>query len=579
MRDEEGREEEQVSARQYLSVPYTQREQAKAAGALWDWQEKLWYIGPEGTRETLARWLPENARAREAQPPSDPREEFAELLRDLGADLTGPHPIMDAKSHRVATLDDKRGEKSMFYVGHLDGRPAGYVKNNRTGEEQRWKASARSMTKEQFEAIAAPRAQEREADRQALYAKTAQRVQYELDSYKEADPEHEYLRSKGVSAFPGLLQSPYGSLVVPAYDTEGQLWTVQYVNADGTKRFARDSRKEACFHLLGVDYRTFIDQGDRRQNGVGSAQLERLERAKAIVIAEGYATAATLQELYAGKQPPGGERDVEFIVAFDSGNVPAVAQAIRERYPDEAIVIAADNDIKQERNPRVRKNPGLEKATEAATIANAELLVPRFTEAELAQHDGGLSDWNDVAMKTSRGDSIAGELLAAVSAAQVLIHAKEEKREPEEAEMLIQHGTAPYAFNSENQESYFVRTIDHAGAEKLYWGLDLPRALSESGAGVGDTIKASKQRVAGTRGNVWRIATVGRDPDRVVKEYDRLLTTTPGGRTRLEQSNPELVAARDRAVIDKKKEQLKPLIGQHQAQTLGLRQRLQMRVT
>ena len=253
--------------------------------------------------------------------------------------------------------------------------------------------------------------------------------------------------------------------------------------------------------------------------------------------------------------------------------------AVRERYPDKAIVIAADNDIKQERNPRVQRNPGLEKATEAATIANAELLVPRFTETELAQHDDALSDWNDVARETCRGDSIADELLAAVVAAQARIHAKAETREPEKAEILIQHGTAPYAFNPENQESYFVRTIDGAGVEKLYWGQALPRALSESGAGVGDTIIASKQRVAGTRGNVWEIATVGRDPDQIVKEYDRLVTTTPGGRTRLEQSNPELVAARDRAVIDKKKEQLKPLIGQHQAQTLGVRQRLQMRVT
>jgi phage/plasmid primase-like uncharacterized protein len=533
MRDEEGREEEQVSARQYLSVPYTKREQAKAAGALWDWQEKLWYIGPEGTRETLARWLPENARAREAEPPSDPREEFSCALRDLGADLTGVHPIMDGKSHRVATLDDKRGEKSMFYVGHLDGRPAGYVKNNRTGEEQRWKASALSMSKEQFDAIAEPQRQEREADRQALYAKTAQRVQHELDSYKGADPEHEYLRSKGVLAFAGLLQSPHGSLAVPAYDAEGHLWSVQYINADGTKRFARDSRKEGCFHILGG------------KNVVSND-------AQAVVIAEGYATAATLQELYAGKQPPGGERHVEFIVAFDSGNVSAVTQAIRDRYPDTAIAVAADNDIKQELNPRIRKNPGLEKATEAAKVANAELLVPRFTEAELAQHDGALSDWNDAAMKTSRGETIADELLAAVEAAQARIHAKEETRE--DAEMLIQHGMAPYAFNPENQESYFVRTIDGAGAEKLYWGQDLPRALTESGARVGDAIKASKQRVAGTRGNVWEIATVGRDLDRLVKEYDRLVTATPGGRTCLEQSNPELVAARDQAIADKKKE-------------------------
>jgi phage/plasmid primase-like uncharacterized protein len=370
-------------------------------------------------------------------------------------------------------------------------------------------------------------------------------VQYELDSYQVADPEHEYLRSKQVLAFAGLLQSPNGSLAVPAHDAEGQLWSVQYINTDGTKRFARDSRKEGCFHVLGVDCRTFTDEGDRRQNGVGPTQIER---AKAIVIAEGYATAATLQELYAGKQPSGGERDVEFIVAFDSGNVPAVTQAIRERYPDKAIVIAADNDIKQERNPRIRKNPGLEKATEAAKMANAELLVPRFSEAELAQYDGSLSDWNDVATKTSHRDTIASDLLATIATAEERIHAKE-KQSPQGSEVLIQHGPAPYAFDPENQQSYFIRTINGAGEEKLYWGKDLPRAIKESGAGVGDIVLATKRRIDGVHGHLWEIVTAGRSPELVIREYDAQVKDLESRRA-LQETNPELVAARDRAVID-----------------------------
>ena len=114
----------------------------------------MWYIGPEGTRAGLAKWLPENAAAA-APAKANPREEFAAVLRELGGDLTGEHPIMDGRPHRMATLDDDRGEKSMFYVAHSDGRPAGYAKNNRTGEEQRWKGSAVTMSKEQFAAIAA----------------------------------------------------------------------------------------------------------------------------------------------------------------------------------------------------------------------------------------------------------------------------------------------------------------------------------------------------------------------------------------------------------------------------------------
>jgi putative DNA primase/helicase len=90
---------------------------------------------------------------------------------------------MDGRPHRMATLDDDRGEKSMFYIAHSDGRPAGYAKNNRTGEEQRWKASGVAMTREQFAAIAQGKVAEREADRVALYERTAERLSAQLEAY------------------------------------------------------------------------------------------------------------------------------------------------------------------------------------------------------------------------------------------------------------------------------------------------------------------------------------------------------------------------------------------------------------
>src|SRR5258707_15582586 len=62
---QDGSEENLVNKedRQYLAVPYAEREAAKAAGAKWDWREKLGDIGPEGTREVLTKWLPENSPA------------------------------------------------------------------------------------------------------------------------------------------------------------------------------------------------------------------------------------------------------------------------------------------------------------------------------------------------------------------------------------------------------------------------------------------------------------------------------------------------------------------------------------
>jgi phage/plasmid primase-like uncharacterized protein len=211
----------------------------------------LWYIGPEGTRAGLAKWLPENA-ATAAPALASPREEFAQALRELGGDLTGAHPIMDGRPHRMATLDDDRGEKSLFYVAHSDGRPAGYAKNNRTGEEERWKASAVSMTKEQFTAIAAPgKLAEREADRVATWEKTAERLRAQLEAYPALSADHDYLQAKRIALEPGVYQTAKGSLAIPVFDADGELWSVQYVNSDGSKRFARDSRKESCFHVVG----------------------------------------------------------------------------------------------------------------------------------------------------------------------------------------------------------------------------------------------------------------------------------------------------------------------------------------
>jgi putative DNA primase/helicase len=60
---------------------------------------------------------------------------------------------------------------------------------------------------------------------------------------------------------------------VPGYDVEGKLWMVQYIKEDGTKRFARESRKYGCFHVVGA---------------INAAEgLQKLGAAPVIAIAEG----------------------------------------------------------------------------------------------------------------------------------------------------------------------------------------------------------------------------------------------------------------------------------------------------
>ena len=59
-------------------------------------------------------------------------------------------------------------------------------------------------------------------------------------------------------------------------------------------------------------------------------------------------------------------------------------------------------------------------------------------------------------------------------------------------EVFVDCGAAPFNFDKKNDLNYFVRTITPQGEQRIYWGKDLPRALEEAGAKVGDSITATR---------------------------------------------------------------------------------------
>jgi putative DNA primase/helicase len=152
--------------------------------------------------------------------------------------------------------------------------------------------------------------------------------------------------------------------LVPGYDVEGKLWTVQYIKEDGTKRFAKNSRKHGCFHVVGAPN--------------GAAALQKIAMSPVVVIAEGYATASTLAQH--GKMPA--------LAAYDSGNLLSVASSVHERWPDKRIIIAGDDDH------RIENNPGREKALAAAEAVAGVAIFPKFS----GEHRlWGFTDFNDLA--------------------------------------------------------------------------------------------------------------------------------------------------------------------------------------
>ena len=350
--------------RTYLAVPYTERHEAKAVGARWDAVKKAWYVGPEADREKIAKWEPKHQPA----PTLDPRTEFAAVLREIGAVVQGEHPIMNGEAQRIPAVNDKRGELTIFYVAHEDGVPNGYAENNRTKQVIRWKATGQHLSPEAKADLAAQVEQKRYARKQAereLYEATAARLGEELRINNSGVKQTQYHMAKRIEATPGA-PSRNGDVLVPGYDVDGKLWTIQYIKEDGTKRFAKDSRKQGCFHVVGAPN--------------GAAALQKIAMSPVVVIAEGYATAATLAEH--GKVPT--------LAAYDSGNLLSVATSIRERWPDKAIVIAGDDDH------RTETNPGREKALAAAEAVAGIAIFPNFSAEQRTQ---GFTDFNDLAIQ------------------------------------------------------------------------------------------------------------------------------------------------------------------------------------
>lgn len=376
-----------------LAIPYQQKDTVKSlAGKLsdgssaieWDKQEKVWIAKPGANLEKLKPWLPENQNVFQ-ETKLTPREEFAEELKSIGCIVSGEHPIMDGKNHRIAVVGDKKGETAGFYKSFLDGHPAGYMKNNRTGVEMKWKSKGYHLSEEEkakLNAEAAIKQEERRKKQELEYESAALKAQEQFSKLKPVDEgSTPYLIKKGVDVYPGISVDTKNNMTyIPAYDVDGKQWSSQYIKEDGQKGFTKGSKKQGCFHVVGG--------------------LEALKNAPVLIISEGYATAASVTKVVG----------YSTIAAFDAGNLKSVATSLHEKYPDKPIIIAGDDDRKLEETQKI--NPGKTKAIEAAAAVNGKAIFPVFAPGEGRK----LTDFNDLAVKSTLGqEAIVRQIKAAIS--------------------------------------------------------------------------------------------------------------------------------------------------------------------
>ena len=348
-----------------LAVPYDEKDEAKALGAEWDKNGKFWYCKNE-EKDKFFKWDIKNIENKvKYDIPLNIEEEFLNRIKSAG--VLENNVIADGQKHRIAVDGDKGKEQSGFYVLHADGVANGYFMNNRTGEEIKWssKEHSNSMTPEEkaeMKALYQARKAEREQEDKILTEK-AEKAIYAKFMNKEAINEHTYLSNKMIEPTNNIYAGQDSTITIPLFNIDGRLKSAQYIDENGEKRFAKNTNKVGAFHIV-------------------DGSVSDLKSVKSVVIAEGYATAASINEALNNK-------DVKVIAAMSANNLDHTVKAVTEKYPNINVIIAADNDLTNKVG-----NIGLNAANAVQNkYENVTVVVPKINGKEIS------GDFNDIISK------------------------------------------------------------------------------------------------------------------------------------------------------------------------------------
>lgn len=275
--------------------------------------------------------------------------------------------VADGHFHGLRTDQDRHGAKPFRYRAFLDPPANIFFIDHKRGFSGTWFPEARAALsraeRRRYREEAEARRKQREADILARQVKAAHWARALWRRSAPASVDHPYLLSKRVGVH-GIRSLPVWErraerepgrfevvrvrdvLVVPMRDGGGGLWAVQAIFPGicpvlgRNKDFLPGARKQGLFFWIG-------------------------SRTGTICLCEGYATGSTVFEAT-------GYRTV---VCFDAGNLPVVAETVRELLPTARLVICADHDL-----------AGLIKGQEAAERVGGFLAVPPL-------HGADFNDW------------------------------------------------------------------------------------------------------------------------------------------------------------------------------------------
>lgn len=246
-----------------------------------------------------------------------PEQQLCEAMTQLG--LTPPREIhFDGKIHRFNSGTKGQGghgDKTGWYLVFGDGIPAGRFGCWRSGVETTWCADVGRKLSDAESMAHARRVEEARKLRDAELARQREAVAETVEQIwinaHIASAEHPYLAKKGIDTH-GARVTGDGRLVVPLYDGDGQITSLQYIGHDGGKLYHTGGKTGGCFWMIGA-----------------------MDSPGVLYIAEGFATAATIFEV-TGRP---------CVVAYSASNLVPVSGIMREKYgAQQSIVVVADND-------------------------------------------------------------------------------------------------------------------------------------------------------------------------------------------------------------------------------------------
>jgi phage/plasmid primase-like uncharacterized protein len=268
-----------------------------------------------------------------------PETQLIDAMRAAG--LEPPDEIlMDGKIHRFksGTKGTPGIDKPGWYLVFGDGIPAGRFGCWRAGMEVTWRADVGRKLTQIEEMTHLKRLTEAKALRDAALERQHQvasdTVEKIWTTANPASSEHPYLAKKGIDVH-GARITGDGRLVLPLYDQDGTLATLQYIDHEGGKLYHPGGQTGGKFWMVGS-----------------------LDEPGTLFVAEGFATAATIHETT--------HRPV--VVAYSASNLVPVTGILREMYSaTQDIVIVADHD---------KSGVGQRYAEQASAKYGARMVMP-----------------------------------------------------------------------------------------------------------------------------------------------------------------------------------------------------------